>query len=53
VRRVEELQHLDVVEGLSQGVHARVFLKDLKVVGKAQEDRPSILVEGQCREAVT
>jgi hypothetical protein len=39
VRRVEGLQHLDVVEGLPQGVRARDFLKDLEVVEKLRRDK--------------
>jgi hypothetical protein len=35
--RVEELQHLDVVEGLPQGVCAKSFLEGLEVLGKDQE----------------
>jgi hypothetical protein len=41
VRRVGGLQQLDVVEGLLQGVHAKVFLKDLKVMEKSERIRPS------------
>jgi hypothetical protein len=37
VRRVEGIQHLDVIEGLLQGVRAKGFSKDLKVMGRAQE----------------
>jgi hypothetical protein len=45
VRRVEGLQHLDVVEGLPQGVRARVFSEGLEVVGKLRKDRPSNLLK--------
>jgi hypothetical protein len=37
VRKVEGLQHLDVVEGLPQGVRERSFLEGLEVMGKYQE----------------
>jgi hypothetical protein len=37
VRRVECLQHLDVVEDLPQGVHARSSLKDLRSREQVQE----------------
>jgi hypothetical protein len=43
VRRVERLQHSDVVEGLLQGVHASFFLEELRVVRKLRKDRPSNL----------
>jgi hypothetical protein len=37
VHKVEELQHLDIVEELSQGVRARKFPNRLESHGKAQE----------------
>ena len=37
VHRVKWLQHFNVVEGFPQGVRERVFLKDMKSWGKAQE----------------
>jgi hypothetical protein len=41
----QRLQHLDVVEGLPQGVCARGFLKDLTVVEKLRRDRPLSLLK--------
>jgi hypothetical protein len=46
-----ELQHLDVIEDLLQGVRARVLLKT-EAVGKLRRNRPSNLLKGKCREVV-
>jgi hypothetical protein len=51
VHRVERLQHLDVVEGLSQGVRGRSSLKDLRFVNKLRRSRPSNSLKDKCREA--
>jgi hypothetical protein len=50
VRRVERLQHLDEVEDLPQGVHAKVPSKDLRIVRKLGRSRPSTSWKDKCRE---
>ena len=52
MRRVEGLQHLDVVEGCHKECVQESFLR-LKVIRKIRKDKAFEVVEEQCRKDVS